>query len=125
VKTLADRFATPDPACCMVCRRRALPYGTIKKGDRSRDLQIYWLCDDPKCIQLGQKVLTMPAKKLDAYERKARQIASDEAGEYLDQLGKTDLAKLSETEWITFNEKIIFGFERAMRDVISSGEAPF
>jgi hypothetical protein len=95
--------------------------GTMK----SKKPPILWVCDDPICIANCQKVANMGQKQLDAYERKARRIASEEAGEYLDQIGKTDLAKLTETEWVTFNEKIILGFERAMRDVIASGEAPF
>lgn len=121
MKSLAERFGTPDPACCVVCRRHAIAIGTMK----NKKPPILWVCDDPICVKHGAKVVNMSQKQLDAYERKARRIASDEAGEYLDQLGKTDLAKLSETEWVTFNEKIIFGFERAMREVISSGEAPF
>lgn len=121
MKTLAERFGTPDPACCMVCRRHAIAVGTMK----AKKPPILWVCDDPICIRHGSKVANMSAKQFDAYEKKARRLASEEAGEYLDQLGKTDLAKLTETEWITFNEKIITGFERNMRELIASGEAPF
>lgn len=121
MKPLSERFGTTDPACCLVCRRRAASLGVL----RNKRPPILWICDDPICIKHGSKVANMSQKQLDAYEKKARRIASEEAGEYLEQIGITDLAKLSEDQWITFNEKIIIGFERAMRDVIASGEAPF
>lgn len=121
MKSLAERFGTPDPACCMVCRRHAYAIGTTK-GNK---LPIYWLCDDPACLKFGKTVLNMAAKKLDMYEQKALRLAGEEAGEYLDQIGKSDLAKLTEPEWHNFCEKMLTGYERNMRDIIASGEAPF
>ncbi|MCW5678437.1 MAG: hypothetical protein KIT65_10885 [Xanthobacteraceae bacterium] len=122
MKSLSERFATPEPACCMVCRRRAVPYGVPSKRNV---VPIYWLCDDPVCIKVGRKVRDMPAKKLDFYEKKALRLAGEEAGQYLDQLGKTDLSKLDEPEWHQFCEKMLTGYERNMREIIESGEAPF
>lgn len=122
MKTLADRFATPDPACCMICRRHAWAIGVTKSKNV---LPIYWLCDDPTCLKFGRKVLNMPQKKLDAFEKKALRLAGDEAGQYLEQIGKTDLSKLDEPEWHQFCEKMLTAFERNMREIIESGEAPF
>jgi hypothetical protein len=54
-------------------------------------------------------------------ERDAIAQAGAMGGEYLESLGKTDLARLSETEWLTFLEAVITGYcdrlrELALRD---------
>lgn len=67
----------------------------------------------------------MPQKDLDAYEMNAAADAGDGAGEYLDSIGKTDLAVLSQIEWAEFLKRIIVGFEKAMRGRMLTGTAPF
>lgn len=67
----------------------------------------------------------MPAPELDAYEQAAALEAGDKAGAYLDQIGVTDLAKLSETEWQEFLRRILRGFEQSLRQKILNGVAPF
>lgn len=67
----------------------------------------------------------MPSKDLDAYEQKAVEAAGQHAGEYLDEIEKTDLAELSEDEWKEFLRRIVVGFEHNMRHMITTNEAPF
>lgn len=42
------------------------------------------------------------AASLTVDERKAVQQASEATGEYLERLGKTDLAEMTEAEWLGF-----------------------
>jgi len=55
-------------------------------------------------------------------------------GEYLDRLGKTDLAKLTNEQWATFIEVIVTGYGDHLRDFAGrdrsrlddlAGEVPF
>jgi hypothetical protein len=46
-----------------------------------------------------------------AREIRAIELASDPAGEYIDSLGKTDMAAWDESEWYTFLEVVITGYQ--------------
>jgi len=50
----------------------------------------------------------------------AMQAASAPAGEYIESLGKTDMAKFSEAEWMQFIEVIV----TAYTDAMIAGQAP-
>ena len=67
----------------------------------------------------------MPQETLDAHEIGAALEAGAEAGGYLEQIGKTDLAALSGDEWREFLRRIVVGFEQVMRRKILNGEPPF
>ena len=67
----------------------------------------------------------MPNRILDAYEIGAALEAGAEAGVYLEEVGTTDLAKLTSDEWREFLRRLYVGFERVMRRKILSDEAPF
>lgn len=67
----------------------------------------------------------MPKMDLDAYETAARDEAGEMAGAYLDSLGKTDLASLTEEEWRTFLHQVIVGFEASLRRRFLARAAPF
>jgi len=45
-----------------------------------------------------------------SYEIDALYKTSDEAGAHLDRIGKTDLATMTEEEWMTFIEIIVAKF---------------
>ena len=49
---------------------------------------------------------------IDDYEKEALVFAGKMGGEYLDSIGKTDLAKLSIEEWNTFLEVICINFSQ-------------
>jgi hypothetical protein len=67
----------------------------------------------------------MPQPRLDAYEIGAALEAGNEAGAFLDEIGKTDMATLDGDEWREFLRRVIVGFENSMRRKILTGEAPF
>lgn len=58
------------------------------------------------------------------HEIEAIQAAADYGGEYLDSLGKTDLAALNEDEWLTFVESVITGFTDKLQELESATAAP-
>jgi hypothetical protein len=50
----------------------------------------------------------------DAHEIAAIADAGPLAGEYLESIGKTDLARLSEAEWLTFLEVVVTAYQDAL-----------
>jgi len=67
----------------------------------------------------------MSSSILDHYEIGSVLEAGRLAGQYLDEIAKTDLALLSGDEWREFLRRIIIGFEQAMRRKILENEVPF
>lgn len=63
--------------------------------------------------------------ELTADEIQAIQEAAVDAGEYLDALGKTNLATMDENEWMEFIECICIGFAETIRARLASDEVPF
>jgi hypothetical protein len=54
----------------------------------------------------------------------AMETAGKLAGEYLESIGKTDLAVLSEDEWLTFIESVVTGFTDKLQELESATAAP-
>lgn len=110
-----------DGGICFCCRRRDDGIGYLKQG---RPLKIIWSCDDH--ITLLRKALAMSQRDFDIYEQRAIDAAGNDAGQYLDEIGKSDLATLSQEEWKTFCGRMIrsFGEDLAKR-LANHEEAPF
>jgi hypothetical protein len=121
LSSVVARFATKEPTVCTVCHRHAMWLG-FAPYNRS---PIAWLCDDGGCHRAARKVYTMPDVLLDALELGAAFEAGATAAEYLEQVGTTDLAKLSEAEWREFLRRLFVGFERVLRRKILDNEPPF
>jgi hypothetical protein len=66
----------------------------------------------------------MPQARFDEFERKALLAGGERAGEYLDGVGVTDLAKLQPEEWQQFLERVLGGYSERMRE-FAEGRAPF
>lgn len=66
----------------------------------------------------------MARKQLDDYERRALEDGGNAGGEYLDEIGKTDLASLDEAEWSTFLGKVLTGYADSMREIVRR-EVPY
>jgi hypothetical protein len=115
------RFATTEPTVCAVCRRRAMAIGYAPK----QRAEVIWLCDDHGCHAAAKGLYKMPTETLDAFEIGAVLEAGTQAGSYLEEIGKTDLAALDASEWRNFLRRIIVGYERALRRKILDNEAPF
>lgn len=67
----------------------------------------------------------MPQQTLDLYEQRAVERASEECGAFLDEIGQTDLAKLSEGQWREFWHRFVRGYEKHARQIHASNAAPF
>lgn len=115
-------LASEQHIICAVCRGHAGPNGFVRGKGKTPPI---WACNDPTCISLLKKVHAMTKTTLEAYEHKAAMEAGDEAGAFLDGIGKTDLAGLSNEEWEEFIGIIVLGFQSHMRRMIESDEAPF
>jgi hypothetical protein len=66
----------------------------------------------------------MARKQLDDFERRALEDGGNAGGAYLDEIGKTDLAALSEQEWGEFLGLVLKGYAESMREIVSR-EVPF
>jgi hypothetical protein len=119
VVTAALRFATTEPTACMVCR--PAPCGS----DLRRITEVRSLCDDVGCHRVARSVYKMPDVILDALEQGAAFEAGVDAAGYLEEIGTTDLAKLSETEWREFLRRLIVGFEQVLRRKNLEKHPPF
>jgi hypothetical protein len=119
--SVVARFATEKPTACAVCHRRAMWVG-FAPSNRS---PIAWLCDDTGCHRVARSIYKMPDVILDAFEQGAAFEAGAAAAGYLEEVGTTDLAKLSEAEWREFLRRLIVGFEQVLRRKILDNEAPF
>jgi hypothetical protein len=122
MSNVISRFATKQPTVCAVCRRHAVWLGTTPQPNR---MPVLWLCDDNSCHQAAKGLFKMSSSILDAYEIGSALEAGAEAGKYLDEIKKTDLATLSGDEWREFLRRIIVGFEQIMRRKILEHEVPF
>lgn len=60
----------------------------------------------------------------DEHEIAAIQAASPMAGEYLDSIGKTDLATLTDAEWLTFLEVVITAYQDELVRRLNAGQYP-
>lgn len=111
--SIVSRFAGKSPACCAVCRRHAdgIAYAPNNRGP------FIWVCDDTECIRLAKEVYKMPKDILDTVERESMLAGGDAAGAYLDEIGKTDLIKLTADEWEEFLRRTLITYEKKMREL--------
>jgi hypothetical protein len=106
------------PAECFVCKRRATGLGLGNDRTLARP---QWLCVE--CAMMADQIRNV--KRLDMYEVGALNDAGREAGEWLDTIGKTDLATLSEIEYREFIKRAILAFGNSIREKIREHKAPF
>lgn len=83
-------------APCPVCRRAG---GAVRVDMPGRELA--QLCST-ECA----RIFLMRPDNLDFNEKKAALAGGTAAGEYLGQIGQTDLARLTEGQWATFCETL-------------------
>lgn len=81
-----------------------------------------WCC--MQCLPIVKTVYQMPQPEFDEFERKSLAHGGEKGGEYLDQIGRTNLAELNEEQWTTFLGKILDGYSTRMRE-FAEGRAPF
>lgn len=117
--TEKDNFG--DGGICWCCRRRSEGIGHYYGA--SNNQHIVWSCYDH--IRLAKKATNMSQKEYDFYENKSLDAAGEAAGQYLDKIGKTDLASLELHEWRKFCQTMIDAFGDDLAKRVSSHEAPF
>lgn len=113
----ASQVASPDihtPADCHVCGRHAIGVG-IHQRDGNR-----WLCRE--CADIVEYVRS--AKRLDAYELKARAGGVEAAAPLVQEYGPR-LDEWEEEQVLMFCGAIWRGCADELRRLIKSGEAPF
>jgi hypothetical protein len=113
---------------CPVCRREARWWGWFDArypiADPRRDRSRRHLCSR-RCRDICHRRRGMvdPTE----HEAAAMRAASPVAGEYVDSLGRTDLASFSEDEWLMLIEVIVTAYTDALRDLANDDgevEAP-
>lgn len=108
-----------DPADCHVCGKHAVGVGI---GFASRgDNDPRWLCDE--CIAIIEDIRKI--RRLDPYEMKAREGGMNAAGDYIEEIGKTDFAEFEPDQVLTMCGRIWDGCAKELRRLIRAGEAPF
>lgn len=98
---------------CAVCRREARGFGFDEALARvsGRPAVICSMhCLD---IVFREKGMIDPTPN----EQVAMEAGGQLAGEYLDSIGKTDLAALDAAEWATFVEAVVTGYCDHLRDL--------
>lgn len=98
-----------DSAACFICRREAFHF--LKYKGQS----VCGTC--APFSSLGEKVIT--DCEVDALEH-----GGMAGGEYLDSIGKTDLAELTEEQWGEFLGKVLEGYSDHMRGKVTE-DPPF
>jgi hypothetical protein len=92
----------PQPGPCFICKREAraaLYYKTLA------------VCLTCAPHSLGGELMI----KTTETETEALEAGGAKAGAFLDSIGKTDLAELSEGEWATFLAEVLDGYSDHMR----------
>ena len=103
-----------DTRCLCWCGRRQRGFGFAPR----RHDPITWACS-PECSKMSAKARFMD-HDLDRYEELALLAGGQEAGAYLEQIGKTDLALLTPEEWESFLRLVLIGYADRMREQIGS-----
>jgi hypothetical protein len=68
----------------------------------------------------GARLLTQREKMMidpEDHEIEAIGAAGQDAGDYLEWLGKTDLATMSEDEWLQFIEVVVTGYQDKLTEI--------
>lgn len=113
-----------DRVCCS-CARPAIGIGYAPNRSRTVGVdQIAWCCDDPECIAIARDSYEMKQLEFSRIDQLAAGDAGEKGGAYLDSIGKTDLAQLSEEEWQQFLLHVVGGYREALKGRLRN-EAPF
>lgn len=107
-------------AVCGVCARSATGFGYAPRTGQS----ILWVCDDPDCLQVAKDTYTMKQDQFSRLESLAAGKGGEEGGQFLDDIGKTDLATLTPDEWHEFCRRLVAGYRKALVTGLKN-EAPF
>lgn len=105
---------------CAGCGGQAVGFGVVAKWQD----QVLWCCGEPDCYLAVQGTYKMPEKEWKHLEQLATVAGGEEAGAYLDELGKFALDALTEQEWAEFCRRLVGGYRHALH-VSLRNESPF
>ena len=109
-----------NDALCGCCGRTATGFGYAPKTGQT----VLWVCDDVQCLQIAKDSYTMKQDQFTRLESLASGKGGDEGGQFLDGIGKTDLATLTPDEWFEFCRRIVAGYRKGLVQLLKD-EAPF
>lgn len=110
-----------DPGVCGCCGRASSGIGYSPRPNKP----VLWLCDDRGCIDIAKDSYFMKQDDFDSIETLAVREGGFAAGEYLNSLGKTDLASLSEPEWNEFCRRVVTGYRKDLSRRVLDSVVPF
>ncbi len=113
-----------DPAICGVCAGRGVGIGYCPPPMRGRPFRPIWLCDDPQCIPIAKATYSMSQHDFDRIERMATLEAGQGLEKFCDEIGKTDFAVFSQSEFETAMRRVIEDYRGALVGKLRD-EAPF
>lgn len=111
-----------DPTTCAVCAREATGLGVCPR-ERRRSA-IHWVCDDPECIEIAQAAFDMKQDQFTRLESLAAGGGGAAGVEFLQQIGKSDIYQMNETEWYEFCRRFVAGYRKDLKRLLKE-EAPF
>lgn len=105
--------------CAACCLRTARGFGWFDPRVRTSELL-------PACSMRCMSALCRRWGVVDPDEHEIAAIAaaSPMAGEYLESIGKTDLAMLTEGEWLTLLEVVITAYQDELARLLDAGRHP-
>lgn len=110
---------------CAVCARPAIGWGYASHSYRTVAAdRIAWCCDDPECLAIARDSYAMKQIEFGRIDTLATEDGGQKGGEYLDSIGKTDLATLTADEWAELCRQIVGGYREALKGRLRN-EAPF
>lgn len=111
---------------CAVCARPGTGHGWAPPPTYPGYVQppIAWLCDDPDCIPIARTTYTMRQDKFRRIDSLAAVEGGQAMGAYLDEIGKSDLAELTEDEWCEACRRLVGGYRVALVTTLKE-ESPF
>jgi len=83
--------------------------------EKARRSPILWVCDDAQCLEIAKGTKHMRQDEFNRVENVAAIKGGDEAGAYLEQIGKTDMIKLTREEWGEFCRRLVAGYRKALK----------
>lgn len=107
---------------CGVCAGQGEGFAYSPPG--RPDAEILWTCSAADCREIARNTHHMTQERFNRIEAMAVEESGNVAGQFLDGLGKTDLATMTREEWDIFCRTMIDGYRTALRETMKD-EAPF
>lgn len=105
---------------CASCAGQTVGFGVVAKYRT----EILWCCGAPECFDVSLRTYKMPDFEFKRLETMATELGGQDAGAYLDEIGKFSLDDLSQEEWAEFCQRMVKGYRHALHETLRD-EAPF